>query len=101
MNLFNVLEPGAAAKARTNMLKLPGDLETIIDRLSARTEGVGHIQAAVVEVTRNSDERTERYYQRVDATIKDFIRKKLGLSALTKVHYSKFNARKGFSVSYI
>lgn len=95
MTLFNVLEPGAAAKARTNMLKLPGDLETIIDRLSARTEGVGHIQAAVVEVTRNSDEKTERYYQRVDATIKDFIRKKLGLSALTKVHYSKFNARKG------
>lgn len=95
MTLFNVLEPGTAAKARTNMLKLPGDLETIIDRLSAPTEGVGHIQAAVVEVTHNSDERTERYYQRVDATIKDFIRQKLGLPASTKVHYSKFNARKG------
>lgn len=94
MTLFNALEPGAAAKARTNMLKLPGDLETIIDRLSAPTEGVGHIQAAVVEVTRNSDERTEGYYQRVDSTIKDFIRKKLGLSPATRVHYSKFNARK-------
>ncbi|WP_095054782.1 hypothetical protein [Pseudomonas sp. Irchel s3b2] len=95
MTLFNVLEPGAAAKARTNMLKLPGDLEAIIDRLSAPAEGVGHIQAAVVEVTRKSDEKTDGYYQRVDSTIKDFIRKKLGLSASTGVHYSKFNARKG------
>jgi len=95
MTLFNVLEPGAAAKARTNMLRLPGDLEAIIDRLSAPAEGVGHIQAAVVEVSRKSDEKTDGYYLRVDSTIKDFIRKKLGLSASIGVHYSKFNARKG------
>lgn len=95
MTLFNVLEPGAAAKARTNMLKLSGDLEAIIDSLSAPAAGVGHIQAAVVEVTRKSEERSDGYYQRVDSTIKEFIRKKLGLSASTGVHYSKFNARKG------
>lgn len=95
MTLFNVLAPGTAAKARTNMLKFPGDLESVIDQLSAPAEGVGHIQAAVVEVTRKPDEKTDGYYQRVDSTIKDFIRKKLGLHASTGVHYSKFNARKG------
>lgn len=78
MTLFNVLAPGTAAKARTNMLKFPGDLESVIDQLSAPAEGVGHIQAAVVEVTRKPDEKTDGYYQRVDSTIKDFIRKKLG-----------------------
>lgn len=95
MTLFNVLEPGAAAKARTNMLKLPGDLEGIVDRLSDPGEGVGRIQAAVVEVSRKPGEKSEEYFQRVDSTIKDFIRKKLGLSVSTWVHYSKFSGRKG------
>lgn len=95
MTLFNVLEPGTAAKARTNMLRLPGDLESIVDRLSEPGEGVGHIQAAVVEVSRKSGEKSEEYFQRVDSTIKGFIRKKLGLSVSTGVHYSKFSGRKG------
>jgi hypothetical protein len=95
MTLFNVLEPEAAAMARTNMLKLPGDLEAIIDRLSAPADGVGHIQAAVVEVTRQSDEKTDAYYQRVDATIKDYIRKELCLASNIGAHYSKFNAKRG------
>ena len=46
MTSINPLEMGAAAKARTNMLKLPGDLDDIIDRLAVIDEGYGHIQAA-------------------------------------------------------
>lgn len=95
MTLINLLENGAAAKARTNMLKLPGDLAGIIDRLSVLEEGYGHVQAAVAEVTRKYAEEAEVYYPRVDAAIKDFIRKALGVPALTKVHYSKFGGRKG------
>ncbi|HBP1969497.1 hypothetical protein FA346_26165 [Pseudomonas aeruginosa] len=95
MTLFNLLESGAAAKARTNMLKLTSDLERIIDRLSTPCEGNGHIQAAVVEVTRRAGEEAAAYYQRVDSTIKDFIRKTLGIPDSTQVHYSKFNGRKG------
>ncbi|VVQ09890.1 hypothetical protein PS914_05042 [Pseudomonas fluorescens] len=95
MTLFKVLESGAAARARTNMLKLPGDLEGILDRLSNTGEGVGHIHAAVVEVTRKPAEKSEEYFQRVDSTIKDFIRKELGLSVSTGVHYCKFSGRKG------
>ncbi|MBK4987589.1 hypothetical protein [Pseudomonas sp. S36] len=92
---INLLDSGAVAKARTNMLKLPGDLNDIIDRVSAPEEGHGHIHAAVVEVTRAYGEEPEAYYPRVDATIKDFIRKALGVPASTKVHYSKFSGRKG------
>ncbi|WP_122601122.1 hypothetical protein [Pseudomonas viridiflava] len=95
MTLFNVLESDAAAKARTNMLKLPGDLDGIIDRLSAPHDGGGHIQGAVVEVAKKYGEEFSDYYQRVDSTIKDFIRKTLGIPASTGVHYSKFSARKG------
>ena len=95
MTLFNVLEPEAAATARTNMLKLPGDLEAIIDRLSAPADGVGHIRAGAVEVTRQSDEKNDVYYRRVDATIKAVIRKQLGLADNTGIHYSKFNAKRG------
>lgn len=95
MTPINLLETGAAAKARTNMLKLPGDLSSIIDRLSVLEEGHGHIQAAVVEVTRQFGEEPEVYYPRVDATIKDFIRKTLGVPASTQVHYSKFSGKKG------
>lgn len=95
MTSINPLEMGAAAKARTNMLKLPGDLDDIIDRLAVIDEGYGHIQAAVVEVSRKYGEESEVYYPRVDATIKDFIRKSLGVPASTKVHYSKFSGRKG------
>jgi len=95
MTLFTVLEAGTAAKARTNMLKLSGDLDGLIARLSAREEGQGFVQAAVVEVTWGYGEEAAAYYQRVDATIKDFIRKTLGIPASTGVHYSKFSARKG------
>jgi hypothetical protein len=95
MTLFNVLEPGTAAKARTNMLKLSGDLEGIIERLSAPEEGQGFVQAAVVEVARKYGEEAAEYYQRVDSTIKDFIRKTLGIPASTRVHYSRFSGRKG------
>lgn len=95
MTLFNILDPGAAALARTNMLRLPTDLETIIDRLAAPADGVGHIQAAVVQVTPQPDEKVDAYYQRVDGTIKDFIRKKLSLAGHTGVHYSKFKAKAG------
>jgi hypothetical protein len=95
MTPINLLEPGAAAKARTNMLKLPGDLSVIIDRLSVLEEGHGHIQAAVVEVTRQFGEEPGVYYQRVDSTIKDFIRKTLGVPTSTKLHYSKFSSRRG------
>ncbi|MBB4867149.1 hypothetical protein HNP46_006060 [Pseudomonas nitritireducens] len=95
MSLFTNLAHEAAARARTNMLTLPGALEAIIDQLSAPTPGVGHIQAGVVEVTRPSGERTDTYYQRVDATIKEYIRQKLSLPAGTGVHYTKFSARQG------
>lgn len=95
MTLFNVLEPGTAAKARTNMLKLSGDLEGIIERLSAPEEGQGFVQAAVVEVARKYGEEAAEYYQRVDSTIKDFIRRTLGIPASTRVHYSRFSGRKG------
>ncbi|KPB49631.1 Uncharacterized protein ALO57_01316 [Pseudomonas coronafaciens pv. oryzae] len=95
MTPINLLEPGAAAKARTNMLKLPGDLSVIIDRLSVLEEGHGHVQAAVVEVTRQFGEEPGAYYQRVDSTIKDFIRKTLGVPTSTKLHYSKFSSRRG------
>ncbi|MFJ3009215.1 hypothetical protein [Pseudomonas fluorescens] len=95
MTLFNILEPGTAAKARTNMLRLPGNLEGIIDRLSALDEGHGHIQAAVVEVTPTFGEDSGKYFQRVDAAIKDFIRKTLGLPASAGVHYSRFRSSKG------
>ncbi|MBB2884959.1 MULTISPECIES: hypothetical protein [Pseudomonas] len=95
MTPINRLETGSAGKARTNMLKLPGDLSGIIDRLSVLEEGHGHIQAAVVEVTRQFGEEPEVYYPRVDATIKDFIRKMLGVPASTQVHYSKFSGKKG------
>jgi hypothetical protein len=92
---INLLESGDVAKARTNMLKLPGALDDIIDRMSAPEDGHGHIHAAVVEVTRKYGEEPEVYYPRVDAAIKDFIRKALGVPAATKVHYSKFSGRKG------
>ncbi len=95
MTTIDLLETGAAAKARTNMLKLPGELTDIIDRLSVLEEEYGHIQAAVVEVTKEFGEKPESYYQRVDSAIKDFIRKALSIPASTKVHYSKFSSRKG------
>lgn len=95
MTPIKLLEAGAAARARTNMLKLPGDLSDIIDRLSVHEDGHGHIQAAVVEVTRQLGEESEVYYPRVDATIKEFIRKTLGVPSSAQVHYSKFSGRKG------
>lgn len=95
MTSIDPLERGAAARARTNVLKLVGDLSDIIDRLSVIEEQYGHIQAAVVEVSRQFGEEAGGYYQRVDSTIKDFIRQKLGIPKTAKVHYSKFSARKG------
>lgn len=102
MTPFNDLEPGTAAKARTNMLKLPGELDSIIERLSSIVDGAGYIQAAVVEVAPVSGEKTDSYYRRVDATIKDFIREKLALPDSTQVRYNKFKARKDvFGVLYL
>ncbi|MFK0094664.1 hypothetical protein [Pseudomonas sp. NPDC090592] len=101
MTAINLLEQGAVAKARTNMLRLPGDLDDIIDRLSALEEGHGHVHAAVVEVAKQFGEPSEVYYPRVDATIKDFIRKSLGVPASTKVHYSKFGRKGVFGFLYL
>lgn len=95
MTLFNVLKPGEAARARTNMLRLPGAPEIILDRLSKPGAGVGHIQAAVVEVTHKPAEKSEAYFLRVDSTIKAFIRQRLSLASVTGIHYSRFTAGKG------
>ena len=78
------VEPVEHPIARTNMLQLHWDTESVIKGLMTDSGGGVEVQYQKLPIQRNKGESTEGFYRRVDVGIKQFITTQLGASALVQ-----------------
>lgn len=81
--------------ARTNMLQVHWDSESVIRGLMTDSSGGAEVKYQRLPIQRNKGESQEEFYRRVDVDIKRFITTKLGLAS-TVQNYERVALTKDF-----
>ncbi|WP_067866267.1 hypothetical protein [Neptuniibacter marinus] len=86
-SIFKKVE--GAPVARTNMLSVIESIDSVIDRLMLIDRPLGKVCYGIMICQKASGEDTEKYFQRFDRAIKQYIRNELGLNSKDEVKYSR------------